>query len=97
MRKVHKADTVRLFRAILSLKNAKEANAFFKDLLTENEIEELARRWKVACMLETKTPYTKIIEATGLSSRTIARAAHWMKKGTGGFHMIMRRKGTFLR
>jgi TrpR-related protein YerC/YecD len=94
MRKVTVKDIEELYKAILSLKDVKEAKPFFRDLLTEGEIYEFAERWKVARMLANGVPYTKIIKATGLSSTTVARVARWVKKGTGGYRLILQRKGT---
>ena len=94
MRKVTVKDIEELYKAILSLKDVKEAKPFFRDLLTEGEIYEFAERWKVARMLASGVPYTKIIKATGLSSTTVARVARWVKKGTGGYRLILQRKGT---
>jgi TrpR-related protein YerC/YecD len=93
MRKVTVNDIEELYRAILSLKDMKEAKPFFRDLLTEVEIYEFAERWKAARMLASGVPYTKIIKATGLSSTTVARVARWMKRGTGGYRLILQRKG----
>lgn len=93
MRKVSQKDIDELYGAILSLKDLGEAKSFFRDLLTEGEIKEFAERWKVATMLANGTPYTSIISVTGLSSTTVARVARWVKKGTGGYRLILRRKG----
>jgi len=93
MRKVSPRDIRELYAVILSLRNTREANSFFKDLLTEGEIEEFAERWKVASMIARKVPYTSIIEETGLSSRTVARVARWVHKGTGGLRLLLKRRG----
>jgi TrpR-related protein YerC/YecD len=93
MRKVTAKDIEELYKAILLLEDQKEAKSFFRDLLTEVEIYEFAERWKVARMLASGVPYTKIIKATGLSSTTVARVARWVKKGTGGYRLALQRKG----
>ncbi len=93
MRRVTQKDIDELYSAVLSLKNLNEAKSFFRDLLTEGEIKEFAERWKVAAMIANKVPYTSIIDETGLSSRTVARVARWVKKGMGGYRLILRRKG----
>ena len=93
MRKVTSKDIEELYKAILLLEDQKEAKSFFRDLLTEVEIYEFAERWKVARMLASGVPYTKIIKATGLSSTTVARVARWVKKGTGGYRLALQRKG----
>ncbi len=93
MRNVTQADIDELYSAILSLENLREAKSFFRDLLTEGEIKEFAERWKVAALIARRVPYTSIIEDTGLSSRTVARVARWVKKGMGGYRLVLKRKG----
>ncbi len=92
MRTIARHDIDELYKAILSLRNLEEAKSFFRDLLTEGEIREFAERWKVAAMLARKIPYTSIIDETGLSSRTVARVARWVHKGTGGYRLVLKRK-----
>jgi len=84
-------DTDTLFEAILKLKNLDEARRFFRDLLTEKEIMEFGQRWKVARMLARRMRYTKIAQETGMSSTTIARVHKWLKKGMGGYKLILER------
>lgn len=93
MRKVTRRDIDDLYNAILSLEDLGEAKSFFRDLLTEVEIKEFAERWKVARLISAGTPYTSIIDATGLSSTTVARVARWLKKGTGGYRLLLKRRG----
>ena len=84
-------DADALFEAILKLKNLDEARRFFRDLLTEKEIVELGQRWKVARMLARRMRYTKIAQETGMSSTTIARVHKWLKRGMGGYKLILER------
>jgi TrpR-related protein YerC/YecD len=93
MKKVPQRDIEAVYKAILSLETADEAKSFFRDLLTETEINELAERWKAARMLASGTSYTRIIEETGLSSTTVARVARWVNKGTGGYRLALKRTG----
>ncbi len=94
MRKVTGSDIESLYRATLSLRNMEEAKRFFRDLLTETEIEEFAERWKAARLLARGYSYTRIIEETGMSSTTVARVGRWLKKGTGGYRLVLKRGGT---
>lgn len=80
-----------LFKAILSLKNAREAKKFFRDLLTEPEIKEFSKRWQAARMLNNKVPYSVIEVETRLSSATIARISNWLQNGMGGYRLILNR------
>ena len=42
-------------------------------------------------MLADGIPYTQIEAETGLSTRTIARVGRWLKKGKGGYSMMLKR------
>lgn len=91
MKKPHPKDVDSLYRAVLQLKTVEECRRFFRDLLTETEIDEFAERWSVAQMLARRTPYTQIEASTGLSSRTIARVGRWLRRGRGGYALVMQR------
>ncbi|MDE1970535.1 MAG: TrpR-like protein YerC/YecD [Patescibacteria group bacterium] len=82
-------DVRALFAAVLMLKDINEARIFFRDLLTEKEIEEFGRRWKVVRMLAVGDSYKSIEEETKMSSTTIARIHAWMKKGAGGYRRML--------
>ena len=53
--------------------------------------EEFGKRWKAAKMLNKNIPYSKIEKETGLSSTTVARVAKWLKKGMGGYRLMLRK------
>ncbi len=91
MKKILPTQTKNLYRAILSLQNEDEARRFFRDLLTEKEIEEFSRRFQVAKMLEKKVSYVKIEEKTGMSSTTIARISKFLNGAFGGYQLILNR------
>ena len=82
-----------LWKAVLSLRNAYEADRFFGDLLTAEEIEDFAKRWQVARMLDSGASYVDIRKATDLSTRTIARISSWLKEGLGGYRLMLARLG----
>ena len=79
----------RLIQAILALKTKNEAGRFLRDLMTEKEIKEFARRLKAAEMLTEKVPYSIIEKETGLSSTTVARVAKWLNGKGGGYKIII--------
>ncbi len=91
-KKWNNSDSDELFTAILQLKDIKETRKFLRDLLTEAEIIEFSKRWQAAKMLDEKIAYTKIEAATGLSSRTVARISQWLKKGMGGYSLMIDRQ-----
>jgi len=84
-----------LLKATLELRNLNEAKRFFRDLLTEAEIIEFAKRWQTARMLDEKIPYSKIEKKTGLSSTTIARVSKWLNKGKGGYRLMLDRLASY--
>lgn len=81
--------TRQLYEAILLLETLDEAKRFFRDLLTESEINEFSNRWKVAQMLDEKEPYEKITKQTGMSSTTIARIQKWLNGKLGGYRLML--------
>jgi TrpR-related protein YerC/YecD len=85
--------TEKLLNAVLALKNLKEAKAFFRDLLTADELDEFGSRWLAVQMLNAKVSYNLIQKQTRLSSRTIARISKWLKNGKGGYKLMLNRKG----
>ena len=90
-------DTAALFDAILALETRDEAAAFFRDLCTRRELEEMRSRWAVVRLLELGTnSYREIHDLTGVSTATITRINQWLRHGTGGYRLILDRttKGT---
>lgn len=80
---------MQLVDAILTLKNSDEAKRFLRDLMTEVEIEEFARRLEAARLLTKNVQYGEIIEKTGLSSTTIARISKWLNGSLGGYRLVL--------
>ncbi len=79
----------KLIDALLSLKTNDQAMRFMRDLLTEGEIKEIAKRLKTAEMLSSKIPYSVIEKETGFSSTTVARVSKWLNKGKGGYKIVL--------
>ena len=78
-----------LVQAILALDTSDEAERFLRDLLTEGEIEEFAKRLKAARMLSAGSTYAVVEKATGFSSTTVARVSKWLNNGKGGYKTIL--------
>ena len=79
----------RLIQSILALRTDDETKRFLRDLMTEKEIKEFAKRLKAAEMLTEKVPYSVIEKETGLSSTTVARVAKWLNGKGGGYRTII--------
>ena len=86
-------ETAQLFEAILTLEDRDEAAAFFRDLCTRRELEEMSRRWQVVRMLAEGNPYRKIAADSGASTATITRINQWLRHGRGGYVATLDRLG----
>lgn len=84
-------ETQALFDAILGLEDRAEAERFFRDLLTLNELRDLALRWNVARLLDQGLHYAEISQRTGASTATITRIASWLHHGEGGYRLVLDR------
>jgi TrpR-related protein YerC/YecD len=85
------ADTAALFEAVLSLETVEEAAAFFRDLCTLRELNDLSHRWAVARLLEQGLPYREISDRTGASTATVTRINQWLQHGAGGYRLALDR------
>ena len=82
-------DARALLRVLLSLRTARGARRFIRDLMTEDEIRMIVDRFRVARLLHAGRSYREIEARTGLSSRTIARISRWLRKGEGGYRAVL--------
>ncbi|MBP3375894.1 MAG: hypothetical protein J6L83_03945 [Clostridia bacterium] len=84
-------DTKALFEAVLSLENIDECAAFFDDVCTIKEIQDLSQRFAVARLLDKGEKYQKIEEATGASTATISRVNKCLTYGSGGYRAVLKK------
>lgn len=80
-----------LFQAVLALEDLDEAERFFRDLCTVQELRSLAARWEVARLLEDGVHYQEIARRTGASTATITRVNTWLRYGRGGYRLALDR------
>lgn len=80
-----------LYQAVLTLRNADECRAFFRDLCTPAELEAMADRWAVVEHVQRGEPYREIHRVTSVSVTTIGRVARCVAVGNGGYALAMRR------
>lgn len=83
--------TKELFQAILKLKNLKECEDFFRDLMTLHEIEEMANRFQIAKMIDRGLSYLEIADKAQVSTTTVTRVGHWLHHGRGGYRLVIDR------
>lgn len=81
-----------LLTAVVSIKDPKEAAAFFRDLLTVAELTEFANRWQmVKYLVEGKLSYAEIAKKLNTSTTTVTRVSHWLHHGMGGYEAVAKR------
>ena len=86
-----KEQTQKLYEAILKLENVEECQAFFEDLCTIRELQDISQRLEVASMLLSGKNYQTVSAATGASTATICRVSKCLNYGTGGYKTVLER------
>lgn len=71
------------YEAVLSLRTVEECQLFFEDISTIKELQAMAQRFRVACLLDSGSNYLEVSEATGASSATISRVNRCLHYGGG--------------
>lgn len=81
----------KLYEAILSLQNIEECRAFFKDLCTPKEIQDMKDRLLVAKLLyQGEFSYREIHSKTKVSLTTITRVARFLtQEPYHGYKLIL--------
>ena len=75
----------RLFQTILNLGSMEDCYAYFEDLCTIKEIQDMAQRLDTAVLLSQGTSYQTIVREVGVSTATIGRVSKCLNYGTGGY------------
>ncbi len=79
------------FNAVLSLRTVEECQAFFKDVCTIKELQDLTQRLQVAVLLDQGRNYQEISKQTSVSSATISRVNRCLVYGDGGYRTVLDR------
>ena len=78
-----------LYKAVLQLETEEEAAAFFDDLCTIREIQDMSQRFEVAQMLNEGKNYGEVSGKTGASSATISRVNRCLHYGKNGYKTVI--------
>jgi TrpR-related protein YerC/YecD len=70
------------------IKTKKNLALFIADLLTEEEVLDLAQRLKIAQLILAGKTYDEIANQISVSSSTISKIGQVIKFGKGGFKLI---------
>ena len=85
MHKIRNESMDRLFQSILNLENLDECYAYFEDLCTIKELQDMSQRLDTAILLSKGMSYQKIAEQVSVSSATIGRVSKCLNYGSGGY------------
>lgn len=91
MASIHSEGIDRLFRCLQTLRTEEEFYAFFEDLCTVKELQDMAQRMETASLLDAGRSYQEISEQVGVSSATIGRVNRCLKYGSGGYRLVLDR------
>lgn len=91
MKKANLNDFRIFYKAILSLENVEECEAFFKDVCTIQELEAFKQRLEVAVLLNEGKSYIDINNITKASTATISRVNRCLNYGDGGYSLVVNR------
>ena len=83
MRKIKPEYFDEIYEIFTSIKDPKEAQDFFEDMFTPQELETLAERWQLVSRLLEGLPQRKIAEDLGIAVATVSRGSRQIKYGTG--------------
>lgn len=75
----------RLFQTILNLKTLDECYAYFDDICTIKEIQDMAQRLETAILLSEGYSYQRISDIVEVSTATIGRVSKCLNYGSGGY------------
>ena len=77
-----------LCHAIVIVKKLPEAAKVLGDLLSEQEVDMVAKRLQIAKLLLQQNTYADIRKALKVSQQTIARVNLWLQQGGAGYRMV---------
>ena len=86
MANIHSQSVDKLFEAILNLESVDDCYAFFEDICTIKEIQDMSQRLEVAIMLRNGLNYQDMSAQTGVSTATISRVSKCLNYGSGGYN-----------
>lgn len=79
------------YDTIDSLKDRNEVRAFFKDLLSGDEIASLMRRVEIAVLLSAKFTYEQISQLLGVGGDKISKVHKCLQQDDSGYKVIVKR------
>lgn len=80
-----------LAKSILAFKSVPALTKFLDDLLTEQEMTDLAQRLRIAKGIVREKTYQEVSEKVDASTTTVTKVGYAIKFGKGAFEKLFRR------
>ena len=81
-----------LVATLRKIKSSKDLSIFLDDLLTEEEVLDLAQRIKIAKLILDGKTYDEIAEKVKTSTSTVSKIGQIIKYGKGGLGKVLKIK-----
>ena len=81
-----------LLERLTKLDDSQEMDNFLQDLCTRAELDNMAQRMYAAKLIIEGKTYVDVAQETSLSSATISRISHCVKRGKGGYQNSINKK-----
>ena len=81
----------KLFQTILNLESIDECYAYFEDLCTVKELQDMAQRLEAAMALSEGASYQEITQRISISTATIGRVSKCLNYGSGGYKQVIQK------
>lgn len=91
MQNLHSESMDRLFKALKTLETQEEYYAFFEDICTIKEMQDMAQRLDTAVLLDKGENYQTVSKKIGISTATICRVSKCLNYGSGGYRIALDR------
>ena len=79
-----------LYKTIVSLQTEEDCRAFFEDLCTVKEVENMAERCFAAQLLLEGNTYSQVMAQAEISSATLSRVSRCVQYGKGYSRILKR-------
>ena len=90
MDKIRNQSIDNLMNVIAKMDSAEDCYAFFSDLCTIKELQDMGQRFEAALMLSDGAKYQEIASSVKTSSATISRVSRCLYYGNGGYEKAIK-------
>ena len=90
MDKIRNQSVENLMQVIARMDSPDDCYAFFSDLCTIKELQEMAQRFEMAILLSSGANYQNVVSAVGTSSATVSRVNRCLLYGGGGYEKAIK-------